>query len=508
MWLLKIETVKQTKTFRVKARRPGAYEKLSLRTVQAELLGALESAIDEALVDQAPSLFAQETKHEKARIVVGFSGGRDSVALLHALTLLAAKRTNPIEAIWAVHIHHALSPNANRWARFCRQMAESLNVPFKVIHVMVKTKGDGVEAAARKARYDALMRAAKSFDANMVMTAHHEDDRLETFLIQWMRGAGVDGLATFPMVRKEQGIELVRPWFNVPRAALERFLMLKEIPWVDDESNDDVSLLRNAIRHNVLPAMDEARLGFRQAAARSVELVAETSELLREVAREDLEKVLVTPQALSIAKLMSLSVSRQALVLRAWIETFGVLAPSKAKLDEALRQARETHQDTKLTFHLGNYEMKRHGANLVMRKAQTIKKDTTRFETLAWKGEGEYPIASWSGVLKFTLCAEGEEGIPEEVLATSALEVRPRQGGETLKIHRKRPRKHLKYWYQELQIAEFDRQDLPLLWCADELMFAAGLGTEVRMMVDAEESDRRYRIEWKPDETLLSLMQG
>ena len=106
--------MKQTKTFRVKARRPGAYEKLSLRTVQAELLGALESAIDQALEQQAPSLFAQETKHEKARIVVGFSGGRDSVALLHAVMLLAAKRNSPIEAVWAVHIHHALSPNANR----------------------------------------------------------------------------------------------------------------------------------------------------------------------------------------------------------------------------------------------------------------------------------------------------------------------------------------------------------------------------------------------------------
>ena len=499
--------MKQTKTFRVKARRPGAYEKLSLRTVQAELLGALESAIQQTLDQQAPSLFAQETKHEKARIVVGFSGGRDSVALLHAVMLLAAKRHSPIEAVWAVHIHHALSPNANRWARFCRQMASELGVPFKVIHVMVKTKGDGVEAAARKARYDALMRAAKSFDANMVMTAHHEDDRLETFLIQWMRGAGVDGLATFPMVREEQGIELVRPWFNVPRAALERFLVLKELPWVDDESNDDVSYLRNAIRHNVLPAMDEARLGFRQAAARSVELMAETSELLREVAQEDLQKVLVTPQALSIAKLMALSVPRQALVLRAWIESFGVAAPSKAKLDEALRQARETHQDTKLTFHLGNYEMKRHGANLVMRKAQAVKKDTTRFETLAWKGEGEYPVASWSGVFKVTLCADGEEGIPEDVLATGTLEVRPRQGGETLRIHRKRPRKHLKYWYQELQIAEFDRQNLPLLWCDDELLHAAALGSEVRMMVPADEADRRYRIEWQPDDTLLSLMQ-
>ena len=88
--------MKQTKTFRVKARRPGAYEKLSLRTVQAELLGALESAIQQTLDQQAPSLFAQETKHEKARIVVGFSGGRDSVALLHTVMLLRLPGTTSL----------------------------------------------------------------------------------------------------------------------------------------------------------------------------------------------------------------------------------------------------------------------------------------------------------------------------------------------------------------------------------------------------------------------------
>ena len=262
--------------------RERSWATLSLQTVQTELLNALKKAITEGLgLTDTPSLFTQNASPRKARIVVGFSGGRDSVALLNALCLLKKKRNTPIDEILALHVHHALSPNANKWAKFCREMAQDLNVPFKVTYVTVKTTGEGIEAAARKARYEALVKAAKAFNASMIMTAHHEEDRLETFLIQWMRGAGVEGLATFPLVRETDGVVLVRPWLHIARPLLERFLELKNLSWVDDESNADTTYLRNAIRHEVLPVMDKIRPGFRQAAARSVELVAQTSELLK-----------------------------------------------------------------------------------------------------------------------------------------------------------------------------------------------------------------------------------
>ena len=160
-------------------------------------------------------------------------------------------------------------------------MAEELEVDFKVAYVRVKNTGEGVEAAARQARYDAIFKAAHAFNADMVMTAHHQDDRLETFLIQWMRGSGVDGLATFPVARDVQGIKLVRPLMGLPRELLERYLELTELTWVDDESNADTAYLRNAIRHEVLPVMQAIRPGFKEAAARSVELVAKTVRRLK-----------------------------------------------------------------------------------------------------------------------------------------------------------------------------------------------------------------------------------
>lgn len=93
---------------------------LSLRTVEGKILDALREAISEAFSEHSQaSLFAADNQHcQKARIVVGFSGGRDSVALLKSLCVLRAKRNSPIAEILAVHVHHALSPNANKWARF------------------------------------------------------------------------------------------------------------------------------------------------------------------------------------------------------------------------------------------------------------------------------------------------------------------------------------------------------------------------------------------------------
>ena len=446
---------------------------LSLRTVEGKILTALREGVAQGLgqTDQT-NLFNARGAH-RARITVGFSGGRDSVALLKSLCVLRDKRTSPIEAIEAIHVHHALSPNANKWARFCRRMAEDLGVEFKVVYVRVKKTGDGVEAAARKARYEALFKAA-----------HAARDV------------------------KEESVRLVRPLMHLPRALLERYLELYQLGWVEDESNADTAYLRNGIRHEVLPVMETIRPGFKEAAARSVELVAQTAQVLGEIAQEDLQKIQTTDRDLSITSLTKLSVARQALVIRAWIESFGLLVPSKAKLDEILRQASLTGNDTKLKIKAGtNMEIRRHAGKLVMRATAGRKTDKTRFETLDWTGPGHYSLAAWGGELVITEVTGDEAGVPESFFKEKLLQVRPRQGGEKLKLYRNRPRKHLKDLYQKAGIAEFDRPNLPLLWSGEDLLFAAGLGMDVRVMTDDSQL-QRFKIEWKPDATLLTLMQS
>jgi tRNA(Ile)-lysidine synthase len=113
-------------------------------------------------------------------IAVGLSGGVDSVVLLHQLK---------DRGVSAIHVHHGLSPNADAWASFCRSLCKKLDIPFKVKQVKVRRAGQGLEAAAREARYEAF-RAA---DADVIALAHNLDDQAETVLMNLLRGAGARG---------------------------------------------------------------------------------------------------------------------------------------------------------------------------------------------------------------------------------------------------------------------------------------------------------------------------
>src|SRR6202007_645280 len=130
----------------------------------------------------------------------------------------------------------------------------ALNVPLAVRRVRMERRGVGVEAAAREARYRALAEAARELGARAILTAHHLDDRLETFLLQWIRGAGLDGLSTMAPGREFEGtgdnapLVLLRPLLHVARERIERYVRMKELAFIDDPANADPRFDRSAIR--------------------------------------------------------------------------------------------------------------------------------------------------------------------------------------------------------------------------------------------------------------------
>ena len=142
-----------------------------------------------------------------ARLVAGLSGGVDSVVLLDCLKLASRKLRFRLAAL---HVNHQLSPNAARWSAFCRRLCRARGIPFESATVKVR-RGDGPEAAARAARYGVFARQ----ECDFVALAHHQDDQVETLLLQLLRGAGVKGLAAMPLLRREEGrgprVEGTRP---------------------------------------------------------------------------------------------------------------------------------------------------------------------------------------------------------------------------------------------------------------------------------------------------------
>jgi len=443
-------------------------------------------------------------------VLIAFSGGPDSTVLLDLAARLRDAGTPGFAAVHAAHVHHGLQAQADDWARHCTEQCARRGIDCAIRRVRVSAAGRGIEDSARSARYAALLAVAQELGAAIVLTAHHADDRLETFLLQWLRGAGPAGLAGLAGQRTLAGkvtaageagapaaVQVVRPLLAVSRRELEHYAQRHGLAAVDDPSNADPRFARNALRLHVLPELARIRSGYARSAARSIELVGEAAEVLEELAQEGLQACTEAAPAgmLRLDRLAALAPSRRALVLRAWLAGQGVQAPSRARLAEALDQALNGRADSRMLIRIGKRELRRHGGLLVLRlpgQAARLR------ERLQWSGETELAVGNWGGVLRF-LPAEGP-GFDPAWLRERPLELRLRTGGERLKPHAGRPSKRLKHLYQEAGVPEFERSALPLLWRDDRLIFVARVGADTRLL---ETGPGRVRIEWQGETLLL-----
>lgn len=256
---------------------------------------------------------------------VAFSGGLDSTVLLH---LLVEAGLGP--RLTVLHVDHGLHPDSGVWATHCTRQAVALGLNCRVEQVRV-AGNEGLEGNARRARYDALCRHAES---GTLITAHHRDDQSETLLLRLLRGAGPTGLSAIPEHGHWGATRLWRPLLAVPRAELRTLAESAGWPWLEDPSNDDLSLERNYLRGHLLPELERRWPGARTVLARTAGHQAEAAALLAERAREDAVALGVTQRQLPLPALNALSRARGCNLLRNWIADAGAPTPSSAVLAE------------------------------------------------------------------------------------------------------------------------------------------------------------------------------
>ena len=264
------------------------------------------------------------------RICLALSGGVDSIVLLH---LLASLRHSHPFTLSAVHVHHGLNPDADQWLDFCRDACVRLNVPFAAERVRVEPKGQGVEAAARAARYAVF--AAQPCDA--IALAHHQDDQIETFFLAALRGGGIRALSAMPPSRVRQGKPLLRPLLAYSRAQIEAYAAAHGLNHVHDSSNQDPSLLRNWLRHQMLP-----QLVFRlpDAAAHIQTTIATLQDehaLLNEIIAEDWQRIHTPRNQFSRPAWQQLSPLRRRQMLHRFAHAHELGTPSKRSLADFAR---------------------------------------------------------------------------------------------------------------------------------------------------------------------------
>jgi tRNA(Ile)-lysidine synthase len=424
-------------------------------------------------------------------LCVAFSGGSDSTALLAAL----ARLPHPPRALRALHIDHRLQPHSRRWSWHCRRIARRLHVPLRVRTAnIVRVRGESLEAAARVVRYRLL--GAALADGEALLTAHHQDDQLETVLLQLLRGAGVAGLAAMPALAPLGRGVLARPLLTVPRAALGEWVRTQGLTWVEDESNAQLRPDRNYLRARVLPVIRERWPAAAATVARSARHLAEAQRLLDALGQADAGRASCGAM-LSAKVLRRLPPERRRNALRFWISAAGLLAPPASRLEEiagALLAAREDAQP-RVTWE--GAEVQRQGDRVALRAGGSSEALAPRLPGLAWQWRRQRTLVLPPPF--GALLLETDERGPLDLDALGpTLTLRERRGGERLRPVRGGPRRALKQLLQEARVPVSRRAQLPLLFDRGRLIGVADLWLDESVQAHAA-SRRRARLLWRAE---------
>ncbi len=387
----------------------------------------------------------------EAPLVVGYSGGPDSTALLHALAI----RT-PRPALRALHVDHGLHAESGIWAVHCRRFCESLDIPYETLRVTVDlTRGEGVEAAARRARRAAF--AASLRPGERLVLAHHREDQVETVLLKLLRGAGPEGLAGMRALRPLGAGMLWRPLLGLPRAALLEHIAAFDLETVHDPSNDDPRIARGYLRGTVMPALTAQWPQAAVSIAHSARLCGEAAESLREAWLQALAGLRDDRNSLDASAWLDLPLAWRAPLLEHWLHAQGLTAPTTAQRETLERQVREAAAERLPLVGWADTELR------VWRGRLWAMPRRAGFDTdwsAPWRGE---LLALPGGG---TLLLSGAR-LPEPVT------VRYRRGGEALRPHGDRHTRELRDLFQQAGVPPWERQRIPLIEHAGKLVAVA-----------------------------------
>ncbi len=388
-------------------------------------------------------------------LCVAFSGGPDSSALLHALAQLPEARARGLRAL---HVDHGLHADSAAWAEHCERFCATLALPCEVLRVQVdSSKGEGLEAAARRARYDAL--ATQLHDNEYLLLGHHRDDQAETVLLKLLRGAGPEGLGGMRALRPFGRGQLWRPLLALSRRQLRDYVEAHQLDCIDDPSNRDTRLARNQLRREILPrllqhwpqAVDSivhsAALSRAAADALQVQWLA-ASETLHDP----------STGSLHAAGWLALNPALREPLLDHWLHGRGLPAPTTAQRQQIERQC---------GARAGQLPCIRWaGAELHIWKGRLWALPPEVVVDIDW-------TSSWYGE-PLALPGGGQLSLsdPGARLATP-LSVRLRRGGERIKPAGDSHTRELRDLFQQGLVPPWQRAACPLLYAGDELVAVA-----------------------------------
>jgi len=412
---------------------------------------------------------------------LALSGGKDSMTLLHLLNDLSITLGFKLRAI---HIHHGLSNSADHWLNLCKETCVKKGIEFISSKVQVEEKHElGIEGRARELRYQELNRLKKG----ILVTAHHQQDQVETFMLQLLRGSGLKGLSSMQVMDDQRS--LLRPMLNINPELIDEYVRANNIEHVNDESNAYDRFDRNYLRNNVLPNLIKRSPSTLANIARSISLIAEGYQLNESIAISDFKKF-IDQSDLSRIRLDAfnqLPKDRFINLVRFWLSMNDLLMPS-------MRVMQELFDQMSLKNHLGLNAVDVSKATKIIAYQDFLWIVNTTKATdyeIDWHGEREINLPS-NGRLNFIK----KKGQGLDLKKLDNLKIRNRRGGEKIKLAINEHTRTLKNLLNNHQIPPWYRDQFPVLVSDKDVVAVPIFGVNYEYQVKGP--CYGYILDWQP----------
>lgn len=419
------------------------------------------------------------------KILVGFSGGVDSTVLLHGLVRLRDEFQLPLE-LTAIYIHHGLNIKADDWLTHCEQCCKQWRVNFISEKVNVDIKKGGLEKSARDARYQAFRQYLQP--QQILVTAQHQDDQAETFLLALKRGSGPAGLSSMPAKMIFEDSYLLRPLLNITREQIESYATEQRLNWIEDDSNQDDRYDRNFLRLHVVPLLTQRWPHFSQAVTRSAALCGEQEALLDELLDTELNTLMDDEQSLDINQLAHCSVIKRNALLRRWFAKHNKIMPSRQQILRLWQEVALAKADAEPRLQFYQDEVRRYKQRLYL----VPKSDEPIDKIIEWSLTESLHLPNGLGVL--SLATGVGKNTVRAPLSDEKVTVRFGLTQASLRIVGREHARHSKKIWQELEVAPWRRTKIPLIYYNDTLIMAVNTFVTFEGKATSEQS---MTIEWQ-----------
>lgn len=400
------------------------------------------------------------------RLLVGVSGGADSMAL--AMLLTALRDQGRVE-LYAVHVNHGLrGEESDGDEAFVRDYCAAHDIPLEVFRLTPPAHPG--EAWAREARYAAFDEAYRAVNADALALAHHRDDQAETLIMHLMRGSGLDGLCGMRRESTVRQMRVLRPLLNASRTELVDLLEACGQPWREDATNAGDDYLRNRVRHELMPLLERLAPGAATRIASTAAQVAGDAELLQEQTAGWLDRQ--HGLALPLQPLMTLQEGLRIRVLRAWWLRETHRPPLDSTATKALHALLQQPVGARISLPGGLHAYR--GWHFVHLTGLT-QPVTAEYQL---SGAGEYRMG---GAVVAIGGSQGHFGngrtvqeLPERMLDGCVL--RTRREGDWIRPFGMQGRQSLQDYFVNRHVDEPFRDRVPLVCRGSEVLFACGIG--------------------------------